>query len=86
MKSRQKSDDIEFGLKLLTAIAEPGVRYDAAEIAAWCGCSRQAIEQLESKALARARQEFVKRGFQELNMPEPHDPADPVSAPFLTGL
>jgi DNA-directed RNA polymerase sigma subunit (sigma70/sigma32) len=50
-----KAERIDLGLALMQRHAAPGVRYSHAEIAAWCGCHRSAIEQIERKALRKVR-------------------------------
>jgi hypothetical protein len=43
------------GLTLLSMHALPGVRYSFDEIAAWCGCTNSAIQQIEERALRKVR-------------------------------
>src|SRR5690349_9278796 len=50
-----KRERIELGLALLAARAPKGVGHTSREIAAWCGCSVQAIQQIEKRALAKLK-------------------------------
>lgn len=55
VNGREKSERIELGLHLLAAHSIPGARWTGAEIAAWCGCTYQAINRIERRALAKLR-------------------------------
>lgn len=48
-----KSERINLGLAVLKCLRRPGATYTYQEIAAFCGCSDDAIRQLEAKALRR---------------------------------
>lgn len=50
-----KSRRINLGLALLHRVALPRVAYGSDEIAAWAGCSQQAIERIEQAALRKLR-------------------------------
>ena len=47
--------EIDLGLALLSALAIPGVPLTQGDIAAWCGCSRSMIYNIEKKALRNLR-------------------------------
>jgi transcriptional regulator len=51
----EKSARIELGLALLERRCEWGKPVTQDEIAAWCGCSRSAIWQIEKRALRKIR-------------------------------
>ena len=58
---RAKSERIDLGLALLSLANPPGERREALtaeEIAAWCGCSRAAIEHIEHRALRKLKHRF----------------------------
>ena len=55
-----KSDDIELGLAVLSALAEPGRVYSHVEIAAFCDCTPQTIHNIEKRALANAKKLLSK--------------------------
>jgi len=66
VRGKRNSDcHIDLGLSILSAIAVPGVSYTYDEIAAFCGCSWQAIQHIEEKALRkiriRLREQKIKR-------------------------
>ncbi len=44
---------VELGLALLQRVALPNVCYDQREIAHWCGCTHQRIDQIEKRALRK---------------------------------
>ncbi len=44
---------VELGLALLQRVALPNVCYDQREIAQWCGCTHQAIDHIEKRALRK---------------------------------
>ena len=50
-----KTDDVALGLALLSTVCIPGVPLTDSDIAAWCGCSRQAIQRIERIALRKLR-------------------------------
>ena len=52
---RKNGSDIDLGLAILSCISNQGERRSQSEIAAFCGCSRQRIEQIEAKALRKLR-------------------------------
>ena len=54
MKGRlARTANIELGLAILASTSEPP--HTARTIAAYCGCSRQCIQQIEQKALRKLR-------------------------------
>lgn len=53
--SRLKSDRINLGLAVCGLHCEKGVPKTAREIAAYCGCSYQRIQQIEARALRKIR-------------------------------
>ena len=48
-----RTADIDLGLAILASTSEPPHTYQT--IAAYCGCSRQCIQQIEQKALRKLR-------------------------------
>jgi hypothetical protein len=57
-----KSARINLGIDLLHALRKPGARFTREEIAAWCDCSEEAIENIERKALEKLRRALRKAG------------------------
>lgn len=55
-KERQR---IDLGLALLSCLLLPGESLTSEDMAAWCGCSRSAIQGIERRALAKVRQRLV---------------------------
>ena len=51
---------IDLGLSLLSCLLRPGETLTSHDIAAWCGCSRAAIERIESRALRKVRRRLVE--------------------------
>lgn len=45
----------DIGLELLARYAKPGVPLTRDDIAAWCGCTQEAIRRIEVLALRRVR-------------------------------
>jgi hypothetical protein len=50
-----KTADIDLGLAVSGATLEPGETRSGEDLAAFCGCSRQAIEHIERRALRKLR-------------------------------
>ena len=46
---------IDLGLALMRCYSVPGTAYTQSEIAAWCGCSSEAIRQIEDRAIRKLR-------------------------------
>jgi len=57
-----KNYSIDLGLAVLSAVAQPGDRLTAQEIAEVCECSHVRIGQIERGALAKLRTALEKRG------------------------
>jgi DNA-directed RNA polymerase sigma subunit (sigma70/sigma32) len=53
------------GLELLAMRAKPGVTLTRDDIAAWCGCTQEAIRRIEVQALRRLRK---ARAFLNVSM------------------
>ena len=51
---------IDLGLALLSCLLLPGESLTSEDMAAWCGCSRSAIQAIERRALAKVRQRLVE--------------------------
>ena len=51
---------IDLGLSLLACIRRPGETLTSHDIAAWCGCSRAAIQKIEDRALRKVRLRLVE--------------------------
>ena len=56
---REGNSYIDLGLALLAHLRKPGETLTAHDIAAWCGCSRAAIQAIELRALRKLRQRLV---------------------------
>ncbi len=52
---RAGSSYIDLGLSLLACLLKPGETLTSHDIAAWCGCSRAAIQAIEDRALRKLR-------------------------------
>jgi hypothetical protein len=50
-----KSARMDLGLELLRLATLPGAAWKPTEIAAWCGCSNEAIRMIERRALRKVR-------------------------------
>lgn len=50
---------IDLGLALLSCLLRPGESLTSDDMAAWCGCSRSAIQSIERRALAKLRQRLI---------------------------
>ena len=57
-----KTERIDLGLAILSAVAPPHVSFTPSEIAAWCGCTPAMISSIEAQAQRRLR-EKVRRSF-----------------------
>ncbi len=57
---RSGNSYIDLGLSLLTCLRKPGETLTAHDIAAWCGCSRAAIQAIEERALRKVRRRLVE--------------------------
>jgi hypothetical protein len=49
----EKGKRIDLGLAIISAISPPGRAWSYVEIAAFCDCSKTAIQQIERKALRK---------------------------------
>jgi hypothetical protein len=61
--TRQKGAIIDLGLAISGATLPPGQTREAAEIARYCGCSKQNIHVIEKRALAKVRAALAQRGI-----------------------
>lgn len=52
----RKDSRIDLGLEVIEALRPAGVKLSHAAIAAVCGCSWQAIQQIEQRALKKMRE------------------------------
>jgi len=57
-----KTDRIDLGLAILSAVTPPRVPLSPKEIAAWCGCTPAMITSIEARAWRRLRQK-VRQQF-----------------------
>lgn len=57
---RAANTQIDLGLSLLACLRKPGETLTAHDIAAWCGCSRSAIQAIEVRALRKLRVRLVE--------------------------
>lgn len=60
---RDRNEEIDLGLALLSVARKPGVRISAHDIAAWCGCSKRYIEAEERRAVNKLRLRMVALGI-----------------------
>ena len=60
-RTRAKSDDIDLGLAISHALCKPGQKRTSREIAAFCGCAHQRIEQIEWAALRKLKQRITSK-------------------------
>jgi hypothetical protein len=51
----EKSERIDLGLEILRVVKRPGQRLSIYDIAAFCDCAPQLIQQIEARALAKVR-------------------------------
>lgn len=65
MKANKKHDRIGLGLAISGALLKPGERRSQRELAAFCDCSYQWIQQLESRALRKCRIKMNENGNRE---------------------
>ena len=63
---RSGNSYIDLGLSLLACLRKPGETLTAHDIAAWCGCSRAAIQAIEERALHKVRRRLVETADSEL--------------------
>jgi DNA-directed RNA polymerase sigma subunit (sigma70/sigma32) len=64
LDSMKKQDRIDLGLALLKSSAHPGDTFSYDEIAAYCGCSANAVRDIEQKALAKLRRGLKRAGVE----------------------
>lgn len=57
---RSMGAHIDLGLALLSCLLMPGESLTSEDMAAWCGCSKSAIQSIERRALAKMRQRLVE--------------------------
>ena len=50
---------IDLGLAILACVRKPDEHLTSEDIAAWCGCTRSAIQSIERRALAKVRQRLL---------------------------
>lgn len=55
VRLRSKCNEVDLGIAVAHTLTKPGQRRELWEIAAFAGCSKQAISQIEQKALAKLR-------------------------------
>jgi hypothetical protein len=60
-----KSERIGLGLAILHAPHEPGECFSYTDIAEWCGCTPEAIKDIQEKALARLRRALERQNLGE---------------------
>ncbi len=61
----KKSERINLGLAILSALAEPHAQLSCEDIAAWCDCDPESVKNIEHKAIAAVRRAMVKAIRQE---------------------
>lgn len=57
-EGKSKSERINLGLTLLSVAAKPGASFTIYDIAAWCGCTDQAVKKIQDTALMKLRNAF----------------------------
>ena len=57
---RSMGAHIDLGLALLSCLLRPGESLTSEDMAAWCGCSKSAIQSIERRALAKVRERLVE--------------------------
>ena len=62
---RERAFDIDLGMAVIAAVRKPGESMTAAEIAAVCGCSKQAIEQEEKAAIEKLQRAARRMAYME---------------------
>ena len=72
-----KMDRMDLGLAVLAAVSKPGASYTTNEIAAWAGCTHQAITRLELKALRKLRYRLNPY----MRLEDIVDPVNPIPHP-----
>lgn len=55
IRDKERTERVNLGLAILSCLAIPGVPLTLEDIAAFCDCSRQAIEHIERRALRKLR-------------------------------
>jgi len=63
MSAPNHKAEIDLGLAVLEAMRTPGTRLTHRQIAAFCGCTWQAIWQIEQKALLKLRRAAKRKGL-----------------------
>jgi hypothetical protein len=61
--TRPKGITIDLGLAIAGATLPPGQTRDTAELARYCGCTKQLIHTIEKRALAKIRTALAQRGI-----------------------
>jgi hypothetical protein len=61
--TRPKGICIDLGLAIAGATLPPGQTRDTAELARYCGCTKQLIHTIEKRALAKVRATLAERGI-----------------------
>jgi len=59
---QRKTERVNLGLELLMILAQPGKQLTQEDIAAWCGCTKDAVYMMEREALKKVR---TRLGFGE---------------------
>jgi len=62
-RTQETSSAIDLGIAILHALALPGISYGRDEIAAFAGCSRSRIQQIEAKALKKVLRRLGRHTF-----------------------
>lgn len=58
-----ESREIDFGLAVMELTIQPGTKLKQGEIAAFCGCTRQRIQQIEAGALRKMHDAARQQGI-----------------------
>jgi len=67
LSAKERSERVNLGLAISGALLEPGESRSFQEIALYCDCSKQAIEQLYRRAIRKAHRSMVRLGHKELD-------------------
>lgn len=66
--TRPLGQQIELGLAVSAISLPPGQTRTLHELAAYCGCSKQTIKQIQTNAITKIRQALRRRGIISTNI------------------
>jgi len=59
-ENHRRRSDIDLGLAVVAAVTPSGTRWTQTDLAAVCGCTLQAIQHIEYRALAKLREHWMR--------------------------